>query len=328
MNVLCTGGAGYVGSACLRGLLGEGHEAFAFDDLSEGNRAAVPGDRLAVGDICDREALVRAMRDHAIDAVMHFAALANVPDSIAEPERYYRTNVIGTICVLDAMREAGVSRILASSTAAVYAFDQPMPLDEQSALGPEVPYGTTKLAAERMIADYARAHGFGYALLRYFNASGADADGAHGESRRRESHLIPLALQAVLGKREKLLVYGGDWATRDGSCVRDYVHVEDLARAHARCLESLAPGTARVYSLGTGTGFTVLEVLAACEAVTGHAVPHEIVGRRPGDPAVLIASPERIRRELGWTPRYREIEAIVETAWCWHRDHPDGYGRS
>jgi len=327
MKILLTGGAGYIGSACLRWLARHGHDPIAYDNLSEGNAAAVPDGRLVVGDILDRDRLTDALREHRAEAVMHFAALASVPDSIADPDNYYRINVIGTKSVLDAMRAADVPRIVFSSTAATYGFRAEMPLREDSPQTPETPYGTTKLAAERMIQEYARAYGLGYAILRYFNASGADPDGAHGEHRQHEAHLIPLTLQVAVGRREKLLIYGDDWDTRDGTCVRDYVHTEDLAQAHQLAVENIGPGVGRVYNLGSGTGASVLEVLRACEDVAGRPIPHELVGRRPGDPSVLIATPERITRELGWSPRYTDIHRIVETAWRWHERHPRGYAR-
>jgi UDP-glucose 4-epimerase len=256
---------------------------------------------------------------------MHFAARASVPDSIADPEAYYRVNVIGTKSVLDAMRTAGVRRILFSSTAATYGFRSEMPLREDSPQLPETPYGTTKLAAEWLIKDYAHAYGFGYTLLRYFNACGADSDGQHGEDRRHESHLIPLIFQVALGRREKILVYGGDYPTRDGSCVRDYIHTDDLAQAHQLAVENLEPSMGRAYNMGSGTGVTVFEVLRSCEEVVGKPIAHEVVGRRPGDPGVLIATPEKIVRELGWKPRYEAIGDIVRTAWDWHHGHPQGY---
>jgi UDP-glucose 4-epimerase len=325
MRILLAGGAGYIGSACLRWLIRHGHDAIAYDDLSEGNAAAVPEGRLVTGDISDTERMAGVMGQHGTEGVMHFAALASVPDSIADPDGYYRVNVIGTKSVLDAMRRAGVMRIVFSSTAATYGFHAEMPLREDSPQTPETPYGTTKLAAEWLIKDYARAYGMGCTLLRYFNASGADPDGNHGENRRHEAHLIPLAFQVVVGRREKLLIYGNDWETRDGTCVRDYVHTDDLAQAHQLAIEGLEPGVARAYNIGSGTGVSVLEVLRACEAVVGRPIRHEIVGRRPGDPATLVASPERIINELGWSPRFTDIRAIVETAWRWHSAHPRGY---
>jgi UDP-glucose 4-epimerase len=325
MRIFLTGGAGYIGSACLRWLLRHGHDPIAYDNLSEGNAAAVPDRRLVIGDIADTQKMADTMRQHGSEAVMHFAALASVPDSIADPDGYYRVNVLGTKNVLDAMRQAGVSRIVFSSTAATYGFRAEMPLVEDSPQTPETPYGTTKLAAEWLIKDYARAYGLGYTLLRYFNASGADPDGCHGEDRRHEAHIIPLTLQVAVGRREKLLIYGGDWDTRDGTCVRDYVHTDDLGQAHMLAVEGLGPGIARAYNLGSGTGTSVLEVLRACEAVVGRPLPHQIVDRRPGDPATLIASPDRIIKELGWSPRYTDIRAIVATAWHWQSTHPHGY---
>ena len=325
MKLLLTGGAGYVGSACLRWLIKNGHDPIAFDNMTEGNREAVPADRLVVGDIEDREALVRAMKEREIEGVMHFAAVASVPDSISDPELYWRTNVVGTKNVLDAMNDTGVKRIVLSSTAATFSFDVQMPISEESAQIPEVPYGTTKLACETLIKDYAGAYDIGYAFLRYFNASGADPDGQFGEDRRHEAHLIPLILLAAVGRRDKVLLYGGDWDTRDGTCVRDYIHTDDLAQAHQLVIENLEPGVGLAYNLGTGEGTTILEVLRACEKAVGKPIPHEIVDRRPGDPGVLVASHEKIGRELGFKPRYPAIEQIVETAWRWHSSHPDGY---
>ena len=327
MKILLTGGAGYVGSACLRWLLEHGHDPIAYDNLSEGNVAAVPGaaDRLVVGDIADTGKLTEILRQHGTEAVMHFAALASVPDSITDPESYYRVNVGGTKSVLDAMRAAGVRTILFSSTAATYGFHSEMPLREDSAQTPETPYGTTKLAAEWLIHDYARAYDLGYTLLRYFNASGADPDSKFGEDRRHESHLIPLIFQVAVGRRQKVMIYGSDYPTPDGSCVRDYVHTADLAQAHQRAVETLKPGMGRAYNVGSGSGVSVLEVLHACESVIGRPIAHEIVGRRPGDPAVLIASPDKIVAELDWSPRQSAIRDIVRTAWDWHRYHPHGY---
>lgn len=325
MNILCTGGAGYVGSACLRWLVRHGQNPIAYDDLSSGNAASVPADRLIVGDVMDGDALREAMTRHKIDAVMHFAALASVPDSIADPRPYYHLNVFGTKSVLDAMLDCGVKRILFSSTAATFGFHAEMPLREDSPQLPETPYGTTKLAAERLIKDYARAYDLGYVLLRYFNASGADPDGQFGEDRAHESHLIPLTLYVALGRREKLLIFGTDFNTRDGTCVRDYVHTDDLAQAHQLALERLEQGVGLAYNLGSGTGTSILEVHAACEKAVGDTIPFEYAPPRPGDPATLIATPEKIMRELGWSPQYPDIDSIVETAWRWHSTHPQGY---
>ena len=325
MKILLTGGAGYIGSACLRWLLKHGHDPIAFDNMLEGNVSAVPEGRLVVGDICDVDHLTRTLQEHGIEAVMHFAALASVPLSISDPASYWRTNVVGTKGVLDSMKAAGVSKLVFSSTAATYAFGVEMPIRETTPQVPQTPYGTTKLTAEWMIKEYARAYDLSYTIFRYFNASGADPDGSSGESRHVEGHIIPLTLLVAVGRRDKLKIFGGDWDTRDGTCVRDYVHTDDLAQAHQLAIEALGPGVAREYNLGSGSGTTILEVLRACEKAVGRPISHEIVGRRPGDPGTLIATPEKVVKELGWAPQYPGIEAIVETAWRWHSSYPDGY---
>ncbi|MDA1349378.1 MAG: UDP-glucose 4-epimerase GalE, partial [Chloroflexi bacterium] len=265
MRVLCTGGAGYVGSACLRYLLGEGHDVFAYDDLSEGNRLAVPEheDRLLLGDIRDKDKLARVLTERRIDVVMHFAAVASVPDSIRDPALYWDVNLVGTKSVLDAMRGAGVTKIVLSSTAATYGFSEASSLTESSPQVPVTPYGTSKMACEALLREYALAYGFGCASMRYFNASGADLDGAHGEDRRHESHLIPLVLAAALGVRDEVLIFGDDWTTPDGTCVRDYVHVRDIAQAHALAMGALTPGSAEAYNIGSGVGLSVREIVAA-----------------------------------------------------------------
>jgi UDP-glucose 4-epimerase len=325
VKILLTGGAGYIGSACLRWLLKHGHDPIAFDNMLEGNASAVPQGRLVEGDIRDSDLLTRTLQEHRIEAVMHFAALASVPLSISQPESYWRTNVVGTKSVLDSMRTAGISKIVFSSTAATYSFEAEMPIRETTAQVPQTPYGTTKLTCEWMIKEYARAYDLSYTIFRYFNASGADPDGQFGESRHVEGHIVPLTLLVAVGRRDKLNIFGGDWDTRDGTCVRDYVHTDDLAQAHQLAIEALGPGVARDYNLGSGTGTTILEVLRACEKAVGRLIPHEIVGRRPGDPGTLIATPEKVIKELGWSPRYPDIDSIVETAWRWHVSHPDGY---
>jgi len=325
MNILLIGGAGYIGSACLRGLLVNGHNAYAYDDLSLGNRLSVPANHLIVGDIFNSKFLIKTMRDYAIESVMHFAALASVPQSIADPDSYYRLNVIGTKSVLDALRVAGVKRFLFSSTCATYDHDTPMPLHELSPQMPRSPYGSTKLTAEAMIRDYHRAYGLGYAILRYFNAAGADINGDHGECRRNEFHLIPLVFQNILGQRDRILVHGSEFNSKDGTCVRDYVHIEDLFRAHYLTMQQLQPGSNMIYNVGSGTGSTVLEVIQACEDVSGHSVVVESAAPRPGDPGVLVASSNKIACELGYQPVYRSIHSVVETAWMWHRSHPFGY---
>lgn len=325
MRILCTGGAGYVGGHCHRAFLASGRQSWAFDDLIEGNREAVSPDRLIVGDIRDAEAVARALRDHRIDAVAHFAALVSVPESLKAPRDYWSVNVEGARAVLDAMVETGVRRLVLSSTAAVYAHDVEMPIREDARLDPATPYGTSKLAMEMMARDYAARYGLAATALRYFNACGAEHDGAHGEARRAESHVIPLMLESALGRRGAFKVFGDDWPTRDGSCVRDFVSVQDLAEAHRLALEGAEAGGLAVYNLGTGTGTSVLELLAAAERVIGRSIPCERAERRPGDPPVLVADSGRIAAALGWRPTRSSIDSIIGAAWAWHSAHPDGY---
>ena len=330
MNILVTGGAGYVGSACLRYMLARGHNAVAFDSLVQGHAAAVPGGRnggrLIAGDIADTEALVSALRKVNAEAVMHFAAATYVGESVENPEYHYRNNIGGTLSLLNAMRKAGVKRMLFSSTCATYGMTPKVPMSEDSPQDPFSPYARTKLAVEWMIRDFAHAYGLGFTLLRYFNAAGADADAAFGEDHRPETHLIPLVLEVPLGKRQKIMVLGNDYPTPDGTCIRDYVHTDDLAQAHLLAMEATTPTTAEVFNIGTGTGSSVLEVIKACEEVVGKPIPREVVARRPGDPPALVADPGKLKSRLGWKPLHPGIRSIVETAWRWHRTHPEGYG--
>lgn len=328
MRLLLTGGAGYVGSACLRRLLRNGHDAVAYDNLSEGNSQSIPSERLIVGELGDLAHLTDVLCKGRFDAVMHFAAKASVPDSINDPDTYYQDNVVGTKNVLDAMRKAEIQRIIVSSTAATYSFAAEMPLNEESAQLPEVPYGSTKLAAEWMIKDYARAYGIGYVIFRYFNASGADLNGEHGESRKHESHLIPLIFSAALGKRPAVSVFGGNYKTPDGTCIRDYVHVDDIAQAHESAVGKIKSGEGQCYNLGSGTGATVLQVIKACEKAAGRAIPYQIVDPRPGDPGTLVTSPAKAIKELGWSLTNSSIDTIVSSAWRWHSSHPEGYGNN
>jgi UDP-glucose 4-epimerase len=318
MRILVVGGAGYIGSFAVRHLLRAGHDVRAFDNLDLGHAWAVPEGRLVAGDLADRPAVEAALRDHRAEAVMHFAAFASVPESVADPAKYYRNNVVGTLNLLDAMRAAGVGRIVFSSTCAVYGVPERVPIAEDTPPRPISPYGATKLACERALADYAAAYGLGAAALRYFNACGGADDGSLGEDHDPETHLIPLVLQVALGRRDHAAIYGNDYPTPDGTCVRDYIHVEDLAEAHLRALDRLEPGRLRAYNVGTGSGFSVRQVVEAARRVTGHPIPAEERPRRPGDPPVLVAAPDAIRRDLGWSPRYTDIEAIVRTAWAWH----------
>lgn len=325
MRVFVTGGAGYVGSACLRHLLAQGHEAIAYDNLSQGHAAAVPQGRLIVGDIADQAAMVRHLREFRADAVMHFAAATYVGESVTNPEFHYRNNIGGTLSLLCAMREAGVRRLLFSSTCATYGMTPVVPMPEESPQQPFSPYARTKLAVEWMIRDFAHAYGLGFTILRYFNASGADPDGAHGEDHRPENHLIPLVLQVALGQREQIDVYGNDYPTPDGTCIRDYVHTDDLAQAHRLAIAATTESTAEVYNIGTGRGHSVYEIIAACEKVTGRQIARKLAPRRPGDPPALVADPHKLKSRLGWEPRFADIERIVASAWAWHRSHPAGY---
>jgi UDP-glucose 4-epimerase len=324
-RILLTGGAGYVGSACLRHLLEHGYTAVAFDNLSQGHRAAVPAGCLIEGDVADTAALSAALREVGAEAVMHFAASTAVGESVSEPELYYRNNVAGSLSLLSAMRAAGVRRILFSSTCATYGLSPRVPMAEDAPLDPCSPYARTKLAVEWMIRDFQTAYGLGFTLLRYFNAAGAAPDGRHGEDHRPETHLIPIVFQVILGQRETLQVFGDDYPTPDGTCLRDYIHVDDLALAHRLAIEATTPTTAQVFNVGIGKGYTVREVVRACEQVAGKQIPCRVAPRRPGDAPALVADSSKLRNTLGWSPKYPDITSIVQTAWAWHRRHPNGY---
>lgn len=325
MNVLVVGGAGYIGSHAVK-MLGEaGHDVWVYDNLSRGHQESVPPGKLVVGEVADRAKLVETMRDKKIDAVMHFAAFALVNESVNDPSLYYRNNVIAALELLDAMREANVMRIVFSSTTATYGEPAVVPIPETTRQEPINPYGFTKLVIEKALADYAAAYGLAYAALRYFNAAGAHPSGSIGEDHEPESHLIPLVLQVALGQREKITIYGDDYPTPDGTCVRDYIHVCDLADAHLRALDRLEPGKGICLNLGTGRGTSVREIVEACREVTGHAIPEVMGSRRAGDPPELIADARRAKAELGWEPKYADVKSIVETAWSWHQKHPQGY---
>jgi UDP-glucose 4-epimerase len=325
MNILVTGGAGYVGSHAVRKLLRAGHEVWVYDNLSRGHRRAVPDGRLLIGELEDRAALTQALRDHRIEAVMHFAAFALVGESVSDPALYYRNNIVAAISLAEAMRAAGVKRIVFSSTTATYGEPKQIPIPETEPQNPINPYGFSKLVFEHLLHDYAQAYGWGYAALRYFNAAGAAPEGDLGEDHDPESHLIPIVLQVALGQRREIVIYGDDYPTPDGTCIRDYVHVDDLADAHLLALEKLRDGQGIQLNLGTGLGCSVREVIDACRKITGHAIPERMGERRPGDPPALVADARRAREVLGWQPRYARIEEIVATAWNWHRGHPDGY---
>lgn len=328
MNILVTGGAGYVGSHAARLLARRGHEVWVYDNLVFGHRAAVAPGRLIEGDLLDGDKVSAVLREKRIDAVMHFAAFAYVGESVTDPAKYYRNNVVGTLSLMEAMRAAGVSRIVFSSTCATYGDPESIPIREGQPQRPINPYGFTKLVIERALADYASAYGWGYAALRYFNASGASADGDIGEDHDPETHLIPLILQVALGQREHITVFGDQFPTPDGTCIRDYIHVDDLATAHLAALDRLEKGTELMLNLGTGRGSSVREVIETCREVTGRPIAAVIAGPRAGDPPSLVADSSLARRELNWEPKYTTIRPIVETAWRWHRSHPRGYGDS
>jgi UDP-glucose-4-epimerase GalE len=325
MRILVTGGAGYIGSHAVRLFLARGHDVWVYDNLSMGHRAAVPADRLLVGDLVDVDHLDHEVLVRRIEAVVHFAAYTYVGESVREPGKYYQNNLVNTLNLMECLRRNRVGKFVFSSTAATYGNPDRIPIPEDAPQKPINPYGASKLTVERALADYAQAYEWGYAALRYFNAAGASPDGGIGEDHEPETHLIPLVIQAILRQRPHIEIFGTDYATPDGTCIRDYIHVDDLAEAHLLALENLTPGKQLLYNLGIGKGSSVREVIRTVEDVTGQKVPVKEGARRPGDPGVLVASSEKIQRELGWRPRDTELRAIVETAWNWHRKHPRGY---
>ena len=327
MRILVTGGAGYIGSHTVRLLLARGHDVTVLDSLVYGHRQAVPADRLVVGDLADTAKLDQLLADRRTEAVVHFAAFAYVGESVKDPAKYYSNNLLNSLALLDACRRRGVQRFVFSSTCATYGNPAAVPITEDEKQLPINPYGNTKLAFERALADYAAAYPFGYCALRYFNAAGASPDGTIGEDHDPETHLIPLVFQAAMGKRPHIEIFGTDYPTPDGTCIRDYIHVDDLAEAHILALDKLGPGVQLKYNVGVGRGFSVREVIRTAEAVSWQKVPVKEGPRRAGDPAELVADAGKIRRELGWSPKYADLRPIVETAWNWHRTHPDGYGK-
>jgi UDP-glucose 4-epimerase len=324
MRVLVTGGAGYVGSVVAEELVKDGHSVVVYDSLYKGHRAAVvEGADFVRGELTDVEHLRQTFRGQGTEAVIHMAADSLVGESVTNPAKYYRNNVTAGLALLDAMHEEGVRRLVFSSTAATYGEPAKQPIEETDPTAPTNPYGETKLAYEHALHWYEGAHGLRYASLRYFNAAGATR--ACGEVHSPETHLIPIVLQVAAGEREAVEIYGDDYPTRDGTCVRDYIHVVDLSRAHILALGILHERSA-IYNLGCGgDGYTVKEVLDVAREVTGRDIPARIAPRRAGDPAVLVASSDKIRRELGWSPRFQDLRLIVESAWAWKQAHPRGY---
>jgi UDP-glucose 4-epimerase len=323
MKIFLTGGAGYIGSTAALKLLEHGHRVTVFDSLVTGHRPAVPdGARLIEGDLGDQGALEQALAADDFQAVMHFAAFIEAGESMADPGKYYRNNLANSLRLIESAYRAGIDRFVLSSTAAVYqSSDQP--LDENSPLGPVNVYGHTKRMIEEVLEWYREVHGLHYAALRYFNAAGALP--GRGEAHQPESHLIPLVLQVPLGQRESISIYGTDYPTPDGTCIRDYIHVADLVSAHILALDALEDESRLIYNLGNGKGYSVREVIETARKVTGHPIPAEETPRRPGDSPRLVASSDKIRRELGWEPAVPDLEDIIASAWEWHRTHPHGY---
>lgn len=327
MNVLVVGGAGYIGSHCVNQLLAAGHHPVVADNLIFGHRDAIPsGVPFHEVNLGDRPAMVEILREEKIDIVMHFAAFAYVGESVTNPLKYYRNNVGATLELLQAMFEAGVSKFIFSSTCATFGVVEKLPITENLPQAPINPYGQTKLDIEHVLRDLTHAHNFSAAIFRYFNAAGAADDGSIGEDHDPETHLIPLCIDAATGARGALKVFGNDYPTPDGTCLRDYVHVDDISRAHIAVFEKLeTPKTLVDYNLGTGRPSSVLEVINAVEKVIGKKVPYDHAERREGDPPSLYADSKKASEELNWQPKFDSIEAIVESAWSWHKDHPKGY---
>ncbi len=325
MNVLVTGGAGYIGSHLIGVLASAGHNCTVYDNLATGHAEAIGDTKLVTGDISDTAALTAAMRENDIEAVIHLAAFIEAGESVEKPEKYFRNNTLGGLTLLEAMRASGVSKMVFSSTAAVYGRPGQIPIRETDRTEPINPYGSGKLCVEFMLRAFAEAYGMGFVALRYFNVAGAHPDGLIGEAHIPETHLIPLVLEVPLGKRESVKIFGDDYDTPDGTCIRDYIHVMDLSAAHVLAIEAVEAGGVKVFNLGNGEGFSVRQVIETCRAVTGHPIRAEVVDRRPGDPPSLVASSQNARDELGWRCEYPDLNTIVAHAWGWHKTHPNGY---
>ncbi len=325
MRILVAGGAGYIGSNMVAMLSAERHQSIVYDNLSRGHKAAITGCEFVEGDLADFELLVQTLKKRRIDVVMHFAAFIEAGESVREPLKYYHNNVSNTQVLLAAMEATGVGKFIFSSTAAVYGIPNKLPLTEDSPTNPINPYGETKLAVERMCHHQAKAGKLHYVALRYFNACGAGHNGTLGEDHRPESHLIPLAVAAAMGKTDAVKIYGTDYPTEDGTCIRDYIHIEDLCRAHLLAIENLDNQEKSIYNLGNGKGYSVREVIDAVKKVSGKNFKIVETERRTGDPPVLVCDSTKAKTELGWQPKWTDLEKIVESAWKWHSGHPDGY---
>lgn len=327
MSILVTGGAGYIASHTVKALQRQKRDVVVYDNLVKGHQQAITDVPLIVGDIHEEDKMARVIEEYGVDSVIHFAAYSLVGESMIGPAKYYKNNVCGTMSLLNTLIKKDVKKIVFSSTAAVYGEPKEIPITEESPKNPTNVYGRTKLVIENMLSDYDRAYGLRFAALRYFNACGADESGALGEDHNPETHLIPLVLAAALGQREHIEIFGTDYSTPDGTCIRDYIHVCDLAQAHILALDALQKGAAsEVYNLGNGNGFSVREVIKTVEMVTKKKIAVVESGRRDGDPAVLIASSDKIKKQLGWLPKYTKIEDIIASAWYWHSRFPQGYG--
>ena len=323
MNILVTGGAGYIGSVTAEALLNAGHSVTVYDSLVTGHRAAIPEGAVFIqADLSDSHALVETLTNKMFHAVMHFAAFIEAGESMKDPGRFYKNNFVNSLTLMETAVRAGVKRFVLSSTAAVYQSSEE-PLTEESPLGPTNVYGHTKLMVEQVLERYRQIHGLHFAALRYFNACGAL--NGRGEAHRPESHLIPLVLRVPLGKSDSAQIYGTDYPTPDGTCVRDYVHIADLASAHLFALDGLQEHDRLIYNLGSGNGYSVREVIETARQVTGHQIPVNELPRRPGDSARLVASSDKIKRELGWKPKHDRLHEIISSAWDWHKSHPNGY---
>jgi UDP-glucose 4-epimerase len=325
MRVLVCGGAGYIGSNMTAMLNSEGHEPVVYDNLSTGHRATVGHTKFVEGDLDDYQSIVETLQKYDIEAVMHFAAFIEVGESVQTPLKYYRNNLSCTQNLLSAMEAVGVEKFVFSSTAAVYGIPQQIPITEDCPTEPINPYGQTKLDVERMCCYQSRAEKLRYASLRYFNACGAGNNATIGEDHRPESHLIPLTIQAAMGKRDDIKIFGTDYDTPDGTCIRDYIHVDDLCRAHLLVLNKLDQKRELIYNLGNGKGFSVREVIETVKQVSGKDFKVVTTERRPGDPPILTSDAAKVRNELGWKPEKPELEGMVSSAWKWHNEHPDGY---